>query len=173
MNIELVMPCADYWESYKKSLDEIDHEGNVKGMYWDGVSTSEQYFADALDMREGRNLEGLVPCTNFWIIVDREYVGRMSIRHELNEYLRNYGGHIGYEVKVSARRRGIATKALSLALDYAREDLKLNDVLITCADDNIGSIRAIEKNGGYLVEKRIDANGRLSRFYTIKLSSGL
>ncbi len=87
-------------------------------MDWDGGSSPEVYFQDALDMKEGRSLGKLIPATNFWIIANNEYVGRMSIRHELNDWLRNYGGHIAYEVKASARRKGIATSALAIALKY-------------------------------------------------------
>lgn len=167
MNLKLVMPCHEYWKSYQNSLPEIDWKGDVKGMNWDGESSPEQYFSDALDMREGRNLDGLVPCTNFWIIVDGEYCGRMSIRHELNDWLRNYGGHIGYEVKTSARRKGVATLALREALAYCHKELSLTDLLLTCSDDNLGSIKTIESNSGELIEKKVDQGGRLSRFYNI------
>ena len=65
MNIKLVLPGPTYWKSYFDSLSEIDREGDVKGMNWDGLTTPEQYFEDALDMKEGRNLGHLVTCTNF------------------------------------------------------------------------------------------------------------
>lgn len=169
MNIELIMPCEMYWDSYKDAYEEMDHKGCVKGMDWDGESVPEVYFQDAQNMRDGRELGDLVPATNFWIILDNEYVGRMSIRHELNVWLRNYGGHIGYEVKLSARRRGVATKALALALDYCRDHLNLSEVMLTCDDKNIASIKTIEKNGGLLSGKKNDQSGRLSRYYRIKL----
>ncbi|WP_372655672.1 GNAT family N-acetyltransferase [Halobacteriovorax sp.] len=169
MKVNLIMPCKKYWSSYKESLPEIVWEGDVKGNNWDGESAPEQYFSDAEDMRAGKNLDGLVPCTNFWIIVDEEYCGRMSIRHELNDWLRNYGGHIGYEVKTSMRRKGIASKALEQAINYCRNELNLNEVLLTCADDNLGSIKTIHKNGGILIEKKDDQAGRISRYYQIIL----
>jgi predicted acetyltransferase len=167
MKVNLVMPSESYWESYKISLTQIDWEGDVKGMNWDGESSPEQYFVDAQDMRDGRNLDGLVPCTNFWIIVNDEYCGRMSIRHELNDWLRNYGGHIGYEIKTSARRKGIATLALAEALNYCWENLNLKELLLTCDNENIASIKTIEKNSGELIEKKNDQDGRLSRYYKI------
>ncbi len=169
MELKLVMPDIEYWESYKESYFEMGHENQVKGMHWDGHSSPESYFQDALDMRQGRELDGLVPATNFWIIVEEEYVGRISIRHELNEWLKNYGGHIGYEIKTSARCKGYATGALKLALRYCLEKLKLTEVLITCDDQNIPSWKVIEKNGGILQEKKKDQNGRLSRYYWINL----
>mgnify|MGYP000277114283 CR=1 FL=1 len=169
MDVQLIMPCKEYWSSYESSLEEIDWKGDVKGMNWDGESSAEKYFLDAQDMKEGKNLEGLVPCSNFWIIFEGQYCGRMSVRHELNDWLRNYGGHIGYEVKVSMRQKGVATKALSLALEYCKNELNLSEVLLTCSDSNLASIKTIEKNSGILIEKKIDTDNRLSRYYSIQL----
>jgi predicted acetyltransferase len=74
----------------------------------------------------------------------------VSIRHSLNTFLEQVGGHIGDVVVPEFRRRGYATMILSLALKIANEKLGIRRVLVTCDDDNIGSIRAIEKCGGIL-----------------------
>ncbi len=74
---------------------------------------------------------------------------RVSIRHELNEFLRTLGGHIGYCVLPAYRRRGYATEILRQSLIVARS-LGIDRVLITCDDDNAGSIRVIESCGGKL-----------------------
>jgi predicted acetyltransferase len=60
------------------------------------------------------------------------------------------GGHIGYAVVPEFRRRGYATEILRLSVKIAREKFGLGRILVTCDDDNIGSIRTIEKNGGIL-----------------------
>jgi predicted acetyltransferase len=77
-------------------------------------------------------------------------VGRVSIRHSLNEFLERVGGHIGYVVVPEFRRLGYATTILRLSVQIAREKLGIGRILVTCDDDNIGSIRTIEKNGGIL-----------------------
>ena len=77
-------------------------------------------------------------------------VGRVSIRHELNEFLLRAGGHIGYVVVREFRRRGYATAMLRQSLEIAGRDFGIGRVLLTCDDDNLGSIRTIEKNGGVL-----------------------
>jgi predicted acetyltransferase len=77
-------------------------------------------------------------------------VGRVTIRHALNEVLSRRGGHIGYVVVPEFRRQGCATEILRQALRIAHEQLGLDRVLVTCDDDNVGSIRTIEKNGGHL-----------------------
>ena len=71
----------------------------------------------------------------------------LQIRHELNEYLRLYAGHIGYSVRPSARRQGVAKWMLSNALPFCRA-LGLRRVMIACEPWNEGSRRTILANGG-------------------------
>jgi predicted acetyltransferase len=78
------------------------------------------------------------------------------------------GGHIGYVVVPEFRRQGYATRLLGLALRIADGELGIPRVLVTCADDNIGSIRAIEKNGGILENTVRGLDGRPLRRYWIE-----
>ena len=80
---------------------------------------------------------------------DGQVVGRVSIRHELNDWLQTYGGHIGYAVRPAYRRRGIATEILRRSLPIARS-AGLDRVLLICDESNVGSIRTIESCGGLL-----------------------
>ena len=77
-------------------------------------------------------------------------VGRVSIRHALGDWHARYGGHIGYVVVPHYRRRGYATEILRQAVAIAREQFGIARVLVTCDEDNLASIRIIEKNGGIL-----------------------
>jgi predicted acetyltransferase len=98
--------------------------------------------------RLGQQLQpGWVPDTFLVADIEGVIVGRVSIRHELSEFLRNYGGHIGYGVLPRFQRRSYATEILRQALVVARS-LDIVRVLVTCDDDNVGSIRTIEKCGG-------------------------
>ncbi|WP_457252680.1 GNAT family N-acetyltransferase [Pedococcus sp. P5_B7] len=94
-------------------------------------------------------------CHFFWVVDDEDgYVGSLALRHELTPFLLREGGHIGYSIRPSARRRGHATAALRLALPVARQDLGLDRVLVTCLESNEGSRRAIESNGGVYEDSR-------------------
>jgi predicted acetyltransferase len=96
---------------------------------------------------------GFVPSTTFWLVDGPEYLGRIQVRHELTQWLRDVGGHIGYDVRVSARRRGYATLMLREVLPYAR-GIGIDPALVTCDEDNIGSRKVIEACGGVLEDVR-------------------
>jgi len=112
--------------------------------------------------------DGRVHATYWWIVEDAAggatVLGAISLRHELNDFLLNTGGHIGYGVRPSARRRGIATWALGEVLAAARE-LDLDRVLLTCADENVASARTIERHGGVLEDVRDTSLGRTRRYW--------
>jgi predicted acetyltransferase len=113
-------------------------------------------FVDALidgALPETPRKPGYVPCTYLWIVDGDTFLGSLAIRHELNDFLLNEGGHIGYSVRPSARRRGHAANALADAMLIARE-LGIVRVLLTCDEDNIGSRATIEKNGGVYEDTR-------------------
>jgi predicted acetyltransferase len=118
------------------------------------------------DESNGINLkEGRVPATFLIAEHDGNLIGRTSIRHELNDFLFNFGGHIGYGVRPSYRRRGFATEILSRSLSYIH-GLGVTKVLVTCDEDNVGSIKVIESQGGVL-ENSVEFEGIMKRRYWI------
>lgn len=114
------------------------------GMDWAGFLTSTS------DLALGRNLPpGWVTTTFLVGDVDGTMVGTLSLRHTLTPALRQYGGHIGYTVLAEHRRHGYATELLRQGLVMAGS-IGIESVLVTCDDDNVGSIKVIEANGGRL-----------------------
>ena len=109
-------------------------------------------YLEVLDEQgRGINLQpNFVPSTFLFAFVEARIVGRVSIRHALNAFLERVGGHIGYAVVPEFRRRGYATEILRQSIEFARTRLGIHRILVTCDEDNVGSIRTIEKNGGVL-----------------------
>ena len=91
--------------------------------------------------------EGKVQATQLLCVEDGRVLGMISVRHTLNAYCEQYAGHIGYSVRPSARRQGVAAWMLAAALPFCRE-LGLRRVMIACEPRNEGSRRTIVKNGG-------------------------
>lgn len=171
MKIQLVPPTERYRESFLRALGEFRQEGLS---WWIGgdLETVEQDFAAFVAKKlsdSNRRTETLVPKTHLWAVAGDEFVGRLSIHHELNNALRLEGGHIGYDTVPSFRGRGVATEMLRQALPVAHA-LGLTSVLLTCDDTNAASIRVIERNGGSLQERKAPAMNRpLKRYYWINL----
>ena len=95
-----------------------------------------------------------------WVVEDGQILGGFALRHQYDERR----GWIGYGVRPSARRRGVAAWALSQTLGEARDVLGLDRVLMVCAVDNLASARTIEHCGGILDEVRDTELGRQRRY---------
>ena len=132
----------EFWDMAREWLAADDPR------YRAGLDNFESYMAQVERYRRG---DGLLPrfvqSSEFWLVKGRRILGRISVRHRLNANLEIEGGHIGYDVRPSERRRGYGTLMLRLALEEARK-LGLRRVMITCDTDNIASAKIIEKNGG-------------------------
>ena len=124
------------------------------------------YLRSLEDHRVGVGLpDGWVPDTFLVADVGGAIVGRVSVRHTLTPALAEFGGHIGYGVLPEHRRRGYATAMLRQALEVAHA-VGVRDALVTCDDDNVGSIRTIERCGGALQDV-VHGDGRTTRRYLV------
>jgi predicted acetyltransferase len=94
-----------------------------------------------------------VACTTWWWAHDDEFLGRIAVRHELTDGLRIFGGHIGYDVRPTARRAGHAMSMLRAVLPRARSLGVTPSALLTCDTTNLVSRKVIEANGGVLAEQ--------------------
>jgi predicted acetyltransferase len=99
-----------------------------------------------------------VASTYYWITArdggpGDEVIGFLNLRHQLNDWLLEEGGHIGYSVRPARRRQGHATRALALGVRRAAE-LGIERVLVTCDTDNVPSARTIESGGGVFEDVR-------------------
>lgn len=159
--IELVRPDAG------RHREWLDLVAEFEGAHIDGASVADEAIAGLADpgtfeawiraladQELGRNLrEDRVPSTSRWIERDGALVGTIALRHRLDDFLLQQGGHIGYAVRPAARRQGIAGKALRLMLGQARE-LGIEPVLVCCYEENVPSRRIIEAAGGAYEDTR-------------------
>ncbi len=162
MNPILVLPSEQYKESFLEAVAEQEPSGpnRLEGEQYEKFNNDfETWLAYNKDEREGRNLpEGWVQQTVYWLVEGDKFIGRVSIRHVLNDHLMIMGGHIGYTIRPSERHKGYGNLALKLALPKARE-IGIESALLTCNKENIASRKIIEKNGGVFENEKIGADG--------------
>jgi len=166
---KLDKPSLKYKDSFMEAVKEFEAAG--ENIYFHGRKPDEdfdQLLRKINEREEGINLPAdRVPQTELWMVEDGKIIGWTKIRHRLNKNLLLQGGNIGYSIRPSARNKGYGTRILELALSEAKR-MGLDKVLVTCDDDNTGSVKVIEKNDGIL-ENKIENEGKLRRRYWIKL----
>lgn len=141
---EEMLQCGDSFDGCAgledvQSFDEwIDFERRLREKYKSGYVPSEVFLAVR------RN--------------DDFVVGMIDFRHPLSDFLKNFGGNIGYSVRPSERRKGYASEMLGLILPFCRE-FGESRVLLTCDKGNVASQRTIIKNGGVIENEIADTVG--------------
>jgi predicted acetyltransferase len=163
---QLLVPTTAVHRSFLAAWDELKH-GEERWMGAHGVSEdwTREEAADPVEFC--RMVEAiqrvadpktvlppdLVHETVLWFVDGDEWLGRLSIRHTLNAALLELGGHIGYVVRPSARRKGYATQMLTQSLPFAA-GLGIDPALVTCDNDNDASRKVIQAAGGELEDER-------------------
>jgi predicted acetyltransferase len=146
--MRLVTPSAQWRSAFLEMVREFETAGEQRFAL--ALRDFDAYLRKVEAGRRSENLPaGWVPGTEFWLEHDGEIVACARLRFELTLDLENEGGHVGYDVRPSMRRRGYGTALLQLVLVEARA-LGIERVRITCDHDNVGSIKVIERNGGVL-----------------------
>lgn len=166
---QLVLPATAVHRSFVAAMKEFEAEGRAGdgssigkdieefGERWQEPDGFAAYVAAtrADEREETVRHAGHVACTTLWYVDGDTYLGRFAIRHRLNDHLFEQGGHIGYDVRASVRRRGHATEMLGQGLAHVRR-LGIDPVLITCDHWNTASRKVIEGGGGVLEDQRGD-----------------
>ncbi|WP_026476229.1 GNAT family N-acetyltransferase [Alkaliphilus transvaalensis] len=167
--LRLVLPSLkykdellDYKREFIESGDSMDGTAGLRN-----ANTFEEWYSAFCDnLKEETVGEGLVPATTYMAITtdDERLVGMIDIRHRLNNYLLNFGGHIGYSVRKSERNKGYATEILALALIECKK-MNINHVLITCDKENVASAKIMIKNGAKLENEIPEGEGITQRYW--------
>lgn len=159
--IEDKKEIMQYVEAFRLSGQEL-HGGSYIDTY-----ESFEAWLDFIESIENPNhpLENLVPAHQY-LLVDNHHkvIGMLNLRLELNDYLANFGGHIGYSIHPNLQGMGFGKKILSLVIPIAY-DLKIYRLLITADQENIASQKVIENAGGIYADKRQDKDGNWVKRY--------
>ncbi|MFL0248606.1 GNAT family N-acetyltransferase [Candidatus Clostridium stratigraminis] len=173
MLFRLIEPTIEMEKEYLEYIDEWEksRENIVPYASRRSISNYEELLNFWRDMATSKAYEkGFVPSTLYFLVgEDKKIYGSLHVRHELNDYLLNYGGHIGYGIRPTQRKKGYASKMLSEALLLPIiKELDIKKVLITCDKSNTASAKTIISNGGIL-ENEIMEDGEVTQRYWIEI----
>ncbi|WP_242270200.1 GNAT family N-acetyltransferase [Bacillus cereus group sp. BfR-BA-01395] len=172
MNVSLLTPTTDLQDEYLDFYNEWKDSGETM-IPW--VISKDPFnfpamVQELLDAHNGVNLpQSWVPDSTYWLVTDNNrIVGAVNIRHSLTEHLFNAGGHIGYGIRPSERRKGYATKLLELSLEKTKK-LNITRALVVCDEVNTASEKTILHNGGVRDDDFIEEDGNVVRRFWIEL----
>lgn len=156
-SLERENQILEYIEEMKQYKTQIHGDGGLK-KYLDEKSYKE-WVINVHNMENEKYAlsKGLVPSSTYFLIRenDDKLIGMIDLRIKLNDYLRNYGGNIGYSIRPTERKKGYAKIQLYLCLLKCKE-YNLDKVLITCTNYNEGSRRTILSLGGIYEKNNIN-----------------
>ncbi len=163
--LELKNEYLDFYQEWKDSGEDM-----VPWVISKDPSNFEDMIQFLLDNEKGENLPpNWVPDSTFWLVNEnKKVIGAVNIRHRLTEMLSNCGGHIGYGIRPSERRKGYATQLLYLSLEKARK-LGIQSALVVCDEKNKGSEKTILNNGGVPDVDYIEPDGNIVKRFWIEL----
>ncbi|EPI3549999.1 GNAT family N-acetyltransferase [Vibrio vulnificus] len=149
--MELVVPSQEFKSAFERFYEDFAQNDVENAEYYlEGKVDFSKYVQRLSDEATGINLrDGYVPCSHFWLIDStRSILGAIRVRHNIdNDFLSLEGGHIGYDIAPSYRRKGNGKLMLKLALSRASA-LGIERALLTADEDNFASRGVIEANGG-------------------------
>lgn len=172
MNVTLLAPTTDLQEEYLDFYNEWKDSGEtmIPWVISKDPANFPSMVQELLDAHNGINIpETWVPDSTYWLVTDNNrVVGAVNIRHSLTHHLFNAGGHIGYGIRPSERRKGYATKLLALSLEKTKE-LNIMKTLVVCDAVNTASEKTILHKGGLRDEDFTEEDGNVVRRYWIEL----
>ena len=155
-----------YKEAYLESVKQIEL-GNIKKhsmmfLYFEDNDII-KHFMDSRD--QSKIPSYYVPSYDYFAVDDEKLIGVIHIRIRLTDNLLRYGGHIGYGINPKYWKMGYGKKVLQLGLEESKTLIEDDKILITCDDDNVGSYKIIESNGGIL-ENKVENEDAGEKFLT-------
>ena len=150
----LISPSKEFEKKAVEYIQEfLKHNSEINGV--GGLKRYDNYDEWLIKLERDLDIpnipEGKVPANTYFFIraQDSKIIGMINIRHKLSDLLFTRGGHIGYSIRPTERKKGYGTMMLKLGLEKCRE-LSLSKVLITCDKINVASAKVIQNNNGIL-----------------------
>jgi predicted acetyltransferase len=158
--LELILPDVARHSAWLAS-----HREWGPGLHEDGFGLGVD---DDVESAEGfaawvSRIRSLRAAQMWWIVEDGAVQGGIALRTATNANVLRLG-HVGYGIRPSARGRGIATWAVGALLPHARA-AGLSRLLLVCLENNVGSIKNIERHGGVLEQVVDDGHGLVRRYW--------
>lgn len=133
-------------------LQEIpkDENGFVNGCYGRDFDDYKEWLIKSVNAAKGIGLEEwMVPQTVYWLFVNDLPVGYGKLRCILTEKLKEEGGHCGYAIRPSERKKGYGKLLLEMLVIKAKEQ-GVDKLLLTVRNHNTASIKVALSCGGYI-----------------------
>lgn len=175
--IKLAEPTAEYADdlwAFRQEIIEIDADSDDQFagcMSLDKCKSAEEWIRICSLRKSEETCEsvGTTVSSHTYLAIrqsDNRIVGVIDLRHHIDHpILGTWGGHCGYSVRPSERKKGYATEMLRLDILKAKE-LGIGKLLVTCDEGNIASEKTIIANGG-VYESTIDVDGDKMKRYWI------
>ena len=165
----------EYLDEFVKYNSNINGTGSLDKIY-DGY-TFEEALERCLNMKNEEYAKSInrVPGKTFLLIRknDNKIVGTINIRWNLSEKMLKFGGHIGYGIRPTERRKGYNKIQLYLVLLEAQK-INLDKVMLDCSVDNLGSDKTIKALGGILEKCELDeSDNTMTNVYWINVDESI
>lgn len=153
--LRLVEPNEKYFDQYRKAYQESlkkIKEGIIKShnLMFENLDEIDLIEKVKRNRDETKLKPGYVPQFTYFLVDGDTFLGEIHLRTKLNEKLLKRSGHIGYGINPLYWKKGYGTKILQLGIKKIKELGVKDRLLLTCDDDNVGSFKIIENNGGIL-----------------------
>jgi len=175
-SIERKIDALDYLNEHVKFNSDINGSGGMDSIL-DGKFSYEEWLAESEKQKNKEYAKSVnrVPGETYFLIRynDNKIVGMINIRHDLNAELLHFGGHIGYGIRPTERRKGYNKINLYLGLFVARK-FGLKKVMLDCDENNFGSDKTIKDLGGVLERREIDtSDNTMTNVYWIDVENSI
>lgn len=169
-SLERKKDAIEYIEEHLEYNSAINGSGGLNKY----VNNYEEWLQKLETYRTMSPTEEKVPALTYFLIRenDNKIIGMVNIRLTLNERLKHSGGHIGYGIRPTERRKGYNKMNLYLALEVCQQH-GIEQAMLTCDKSNLGSSKTMQALGGKLQREFVEENGKIEQVYYIDVDDSL